>query len=104
MTCMAAEGACAFAWRNYLLLHSDVGESDTRRSAVHHYVTDLCDAGGYDFDLLQIAAVVYLKHLDKLDDEGARLAADEALAHCLEARSAQLNFRTYIRPRSKQHG
>jgi hypothetical protein len=38
---------------------------------------------------LQIAAVAYLKHLDKLhDDRGARLAADQALAECLETRSA----------------
>jgi hypothetical protein len=104
MASTAAEGACAFAWRNYLLLHSDVSENDTRRSAVHNYITDLCDAGEYDFDRLQIAAVVYLKNLDTLDDEGARLAADEALAHFLEARGAQLNCRTSNRPRSKQHG
>jgi hypothetical protein len=26
MTSQAIEGACAFAWRNYFLLHSGVGE------------------------------------------------------------------------------
>ena len=89
MTSQAIEGACAFAWRNYLLLHSGISEDDNRRSALYRYVTDLCDTGKYDFDLLQIAAVVYLKHLDKLhDDRGARLAADQALTECLETRSA----------------
>jgi hypothetical protein len=90
MTSQAIEGACAFAWRNYLLLHSGVSENDNRRSALHRYVADLSDAGEYDFDLLQIAAVAYLKKLDELHDEqGARLAADQALAACLELRSAQ---------------
>ena len=89
MTSQAIEGACAFAWRNYLLLHSGISEDDNRRSALYRYVTDLCDTGKCDFDLLQIAAVAYLKHLDKLhDDRGARLAADQALAECLETRSA----------------
>jgi len=32
MTSQAIEGACAFAWRNYLLLHSGVSEDDNRRS------------------------------------------------------------------------
>jgi hypothetical protein len=42
------------------------------------------------FDLLQIAAVAYLKKLDELhDDRGARLAADQALAQCLGSRRAQ---------------
>jgi len=90
MTSQAIEGACAFAWRNYLLLHSDIGENDNRRSALYRYVTNLRDAGEYDFDLLQIAAVAYLKELDELhDDRGARLAADQALAGRLETRSAQ---------------
>ena len=90
MTSQAVEGACAFAWRNYLLLHSCVSENDNRRSALHRYVADLGNAGEYDFDLLQIAAVAYLKKLDEMHDErSARLAADQALAECLESRSAQ---------------
>ena len=28
MTSQATEGACAFAWRNYLLLHSGISEND----------------------------------------------------------------------------
>ena len=87
---MTAEGACAFAWRNYLLLHSDVGEDDDRRSALHRYVNSLRDAGECDFEHLQVAAVAYLKNMDELnDDRGARLAADRILAKCLESRSAQ---------------
>ena len=43
------EGACAFAWRNYLLLHSGISENDSRRSALYRYVTNLGDAGEYDF-------------------------------------------------------
>ena len=39
MTSPAIEGACAFAWRNYLLRHSSVSEDDNRRSALHRYVT-----------------------------------------------------------------
>jgi hypothetical protein len=86
MTSKATEGACAFAWRNYLLRHSGVDENDNRRSALYRYVTDLCDTGEYDFGLLQIAAVSYLKKLDELhDDRGARLAADRALAECLRS-------------------
>jgi hypothetical protein len=89
MTTRVTEGACAFAWRNYLLLHSGVSENDNRRAALYRYVTNLRDTGEYDFDLLQIAAVAYLKKLDELhDDRGARLAADRALAECLESRSA----------------
>jgi hypothetical protein len=90
MTSQATQGACAFAWRNYLLLHSGISENDNRRSALFRYVTDLGDTGEYDFDLLQTAAVLYLKKLDELhDDRGARLAADQALAECLDSRSAQ---------------
>jgi hypothetical protein len=89
MTSPATESACAFAWRNYLLLHSGISENDNRRSALFRYVTDLGDTGEYDFDLLQTAAVLYLKKLDELhDDRGARLAADQALAECLDSRSA----------------
>ena len=90
MTSQATQGACAFAWRNYLLHHSGISENDNRRSALFRYVTDLGDTGKYDFDLLQTAAVLYLKKLDELhDDRGARLAADQALAECLDSRSAQ---------------
>jgi hypothetical protein len=90
MTSQAREGACAFAWRNYLMLHSGISENDNRRSALYRYVTGLRDTDEYDFDHLQIAAVAYLKHLDELhDDRSARLAADQALVECLESRSAQ---------------
>jgi hypothetical protein len=90
VTSLAIEGACAFAWRNYLLLHSRIIENDNRRSALYRYIANLRDTGEYDFDLLQIAAVAYLKKLDELhDDRGARLAADQALVECLESRSAQ---------------
>lgn len=90
MTSQAIEGACAFAWRNYLLLHSGISENDNRRSALRRYVTNLRDTGEDNFDLLQIAAVAYLKKLDELHDErSARLAADQVLAECLESRSAQ---------------
>jgi len=90
MTSQAVEGACAFAWRNYLLLHSGVSENDDRRSTLYRYVADLGDAGEYDFDLLQIAAVAYLKKLDELQDErSARLAADQALAECSQSRNAR---------------
>jgi hypothetical protein len=90
MTSQATDGACAFAWRNYLLLHSGISEDDNRRSALYRYVTNLRHAGEDDFDLLQIAAVAYLKKLDELhDDRSARLAADQVLAECLESRGAQ---------------
>ncbi len=90
MTTQAVDSACAFAWRNYLLLHSGISENDNRRSALHRYVSNVRDAGGYDFDLLQIAAVTYLKKLDELhDDRGARLAADQTLADCLLSQNAQ---------------
>ena len=90
MTSQATEGACAFAWRNYLLLHSGISENDNRRSALYRYVSNLRDAGEDDFDLLQIAAVAYLKKLDELhDDRGARLAADQVLAEYLETRGTR---------------
>ncbi len=89
MTSQAVEGACAFAWRTYLLVHSGISENDSRRSALDRYVGNLCEADEYGFDLLQIAAVAYLKGLDELhDDRAARLAADRALAERLESRSA----------------
>jgi hypothetical protein len=90
MTSQAIEGACAFAWRNHLLIHNSLSENDDRRSALYRYLVNLRDTGDYDFDLLQIAAVTYLKKLDELhDDRGARLAADQALGECLESRRAQ---------------
>ena len=86
MISQATEGACAFAWRNYLLFHSGISENDKRRSALYRYVTDLRDTGEYDFDHLQIAAVAYLKKMDELH---ATLAADRALAECLDSGTAQ---------------
>jgi hypothetical protein len=87
MTSQAKEGACAFAWRNYLQVHSCISEDDSRRSALYRYITSLCDTGEYDFNLLQIAAVAYLKKLDELhDDRAARLATDQVFAECLETR------------------
>ena len=38
MTSQTTEAACAFAWRNYLLLHSGISENDSRRSALYRYV------------------------------------------------------------------
>jgi hypothetical protein len=97
MISLAVEGACAFAWRNYLLRHSSIREDDSRRSALYRYITDLHGTGDYGFDTLQIAAVAYLKNLDKLhDDRSARAAADKALAECLKSRFAQ--FDTELRP------
>jgi len=88
MTSQAKEGACAFAWRNYLQIHSGISEDDSRRSALYRYVTNLGDTGEYGFDLLQIAAVSYLRKLDELhDDRAARLAADQVFAECLQTRS-----------------
>ena len=66
MTSQAIEGACAFAWRNYLLFHSSISENNSRRSALYRYVTNLRDTGEYDFDLLQIAAVAYLKKTGRI--------------------------------------
>jgi hypothetical protein len=75
-----AEGACAFAWRNYLLLHTGVSENDDRRAALARYVTSVVEAGDCDFDVLQVAAVAYLKKLDLCEEQDARLAANELLA------------------------
>ena len=89
MNSQAIEGACAFAWRNHLLRHSNVDENDRLR-ALYRYLTNVRDTGEYDFDLLQIAAVAYLRKLDELhDDRGARLAADQVLAECLDSRRVQ---------------
>jgi hypothetical protein len=57
MTSQARDGACAFAWRNYLQLHSGISANDTRRSALYHHITNICDTGEYGFDTLQIAPV-----------------------------------------------
>jgi hypothetical protein len=90
MTTPAVEGACAFAWRNYLLLHSGISENDSRRSALYRYISNLRDAGEDDFDHLQIAAVAYLRKMDELhDDRAARLAADRVLADCSGPHGAQ---------------
>lgn len=90
MSYQAREGACAFAWRNYLLLHSGISENDNRRSALYRYIANLRDTGEDDFDLMQIAAVVYLRKLDELhDDQRAQIAADQVFAECLEARNSR---------------
>ena len=92
MTSLATEGACAFAWRNYLLSHSGVSEDDNRRSDLFRYVRNLQETGGYNFDLLQIAAVAYLKNLDQLHDQrAAKLAADHTLAGYLQASRVKPN-------------
>jgi hypothetical protein len=41
MTSQAVDGVCAFAWRNYLLLHSGISENDSRLFALYRYVADL---------------------------------------------------------------
>jgi hypothetical protein len=51
MTSQAIEGACAFAWRNYLLRYSSISENYSKRSALYRYVTNLRDTSEYDFDL-----------------------------------------------------
>jgi hypothetical protein len=80
MTSQAKDGACAFAWRMYLLLHSGVHENDGRRTALHRYVTSLWEAGEHDFNTLQVAALVYLKKLDQSgDDREAQRAASKVL-------------------------
>ncbi len=90
MTSQAVDGACAFAWRNYLLLHSGISENDDRCSALYRYVAHLRNTGEDDFDRLQTAAVAYLRKLDELhDDRCARLAADQVLAEFSASRNAQ---------------
>ena len=82
MTSRVAEAACAFAWRNYLLIHKGMDEDDDRRSALNRYISNLSETGDHGFDELQVAAVMYLKELDEIgDDRAARLAADKALFH-----------------------
>jgi hypothetical protein len=80
MTSHAIEGACAFAWRTYLLLHKGIDENDDRRTALRRYITSLFDAGEREFNVLQVAAQLYLKKLDELNEDGkARLATSEAI-------------------------
>jgi hypothetical protein len=63
-----------------LLHHKEIDENDDRRTALHRYVKSLCDAGERDFSVLQVAALLYLKKLDELNEDGkARLAASEAV-------------------------
>jgi hypothetical protein len=88
MTSQVLEGACFRLEELHAPPHG-ISENDSRRSAFHRYIANLHDTGDYDFDLLQIAAVAYLKKLDELhDDRGARLAADQALVECLASRRA----------------
>ena len=63
MTSQAIEGAGPFAWRNYLLFHSGISEDEASRSI---YLTNLRDTSEYDFDLLQIAAIAYLKRAGRI--------------------------------------
>jgi hypothetical protein len=80
MSFMIVEAACAFAWRTYLLFHNEIGENDSRRDALRWYIGSLYEAGERDFDVLQVAALVYLKNLKQLgEDRKARVAAHEAL-------------------------
>jgi hypothetical protein len=91
MTSLAVEGACAFAWRNYLLVHKGINENDDRRTALDRYVNGLHDAGERRFDILQVAAVIYLKKLDELgEDRQARLATDETLAGNFNSRATHV--------------
>ena len=91
MTSLVVEGAYAFAWRNYLLVHKGINENDDRRTALDRYVNGLCDAGECRFDILQVAPVIYLKNLDELgEDRQARLAADESLAENSNSRATHV--------------
>src|SRR5258705_1021654 len=66
MTSQTTEGACAFAWRNYLLLHSGISENDRTRSALYRYVTNLRDTVEYGFALLQISSVASFQNSNAL--------------------------------------
>jgi hypothetical protein len=50
MSFHAVEGACAFDWRNYLLVHKGINQSDDRRAALDRYVNGLYDAGERRFE------------------------------------------------------
>jgi hypothetical protein len=78
MTSHTLEGACAFAWRTYLLHHKGIDENDDRRSALHRYVERM--PVSVNFNVLQVAALLYLRKLDELnEDRKARRAASEAV-------------------------
>jgi hypothetical protein len=80
MSASIVEAACAFAWRTYLLFNNEISQKDSRRDALHWYIGSLYEAGERDFDVLQVAALVYLKNLKQLsEDRKARLASYEAL-------------------------
>lgn len=80
--------ACAYAWRNYMLLHSGVSEDDERRRALYRFLSDLYLSREYDFKHLQVAAVTYLKALDEVHEErAARQAANAAVASRIEGGS-----------------
>lgn len=51
MTTQIIEGACTFAWRNYMLLHSGISEDDDRRAALFCYICSLDETAEYDFGL-----------------------------------------------------
>jgi hypothetical protein len=107
MISLAVEGACAFAWRNYLLRHSSIGEDDSRRSALYRYITDLHGTGDYGFDNLQIAAVAYLKNLDKLHDGPTRESRGrQSFGRMLEVTLRTIRHRaSALTPdRRQQHG
>ena len=90
MTFPPVEGACAFVWRNYMLVHSGVSDNDGMRGALHRYVSDLYEAGKYDFDVLQAAAVVYLKK--------TRRIARRARGQTRRSRSCGLSNRALNKP------
>jgi hypothetical protein len=69
MASHAADVASASAWRTYLLSHRDVSEDDDRRTTLHRYVSNLCEAGENDPDALQSAGLLYLRKLDELGEE-----------------------------------
>jgi hypothetical protein len=77
MTLRAAEGACAFAWRNYLLLNSGVSEDDATRATLHRYITSLSDSGQSDFGSLQKAAVAHLRKLHQPDEGNSEPSATD---------------------------
>jgi hypothetical protein len=88
MAVRPVNAACAYAWRTYMLLHSGVSEEDERRSALHRFLSDLYLSREYDFKLLQVAAVTYLRALDEVHEErAARQAANKAVESRIERES-----------------
>ena len=77
MTSHAAEGACAFAWRNYLLLNNGVSEDDAIRAILHRHIANLCDSGQRDFGSLQKAAVAHLSKLHQPDEGNSEPSATD---------------------------